>query len=800
MKLGCTLVRLGLVALSRFVFHVAVAAAAVACSPLGAPADLGTSASAVTTTITPSADTFVRDGTYASTSYGLATTIEVKNDNANFYRTGFLTFNFSTYSGGNPSSAKLRVYLTASGTDATRMITAYRVPTETWSESVTWNTQPALGSTITSTSVGSTTGTWYEFDVTSYVASNMTDKVVSFALKVTSALSGNSLCTFSSREGAHPPELVITSTGGGPTTPTVITSAASAIGQTAATLNGSADPNGAATTGHFRYATTNPGSCNETFGTRAPSSGGSSLGSGSSAVAYSQVLSGLTASTTYYYCAIANNSAGTGFGSPHSFTTSGSVSGPTAPPQAVAAGFHTLTFDDEFDSASISPDNTGNYNWYTNQSYGFPHLPATGYSVSGGMLKLTDNFDAEGLVSYCPNSSGKTFQWGYFEASLRFQHWDRTTSIPVNRGWPAFWMMPLEHSNGSASRWAELDVMEAYPSEKQANDMGPYKFYGTSYAATQHDWTTSTHAQNCNNTIFYPQGTDYSQFHRYGVLWQPGRTTWYFDDKPVTRNTWAPGATYSVIDAEHMYLILNTAKAGTGTWPMDVDWVRVWQGGSGCTSMTFANDSVSPTGVVSAGSTVTVGCDYGAQGNFVAADIDGVSCMATGYQGNKRMFNCTAPSVVGMYTPHCKVVSTSENKCPRTDDANGRITVSTGMTWVEENSGSITYTGSWTDQTYASSHGGGDRYAYGPATASLTFTGTKIIVLTRSNNRTGNADIYIDGSKVTTISSHTPTCPPGDFQHELYKNISLSSGSHTIKIEPSTSADAVDLDAFEYGP
>ena len=38
----------------------------------------------------------------------------------------------------------------------------------------------------------------------------------------------------------------------------------------AATLNGTANPNGAPTTGWFRYATTNPGTCNDTFGTRAP--------------------------------------------------------------------------------------------------------------------------------------------------------------------------------------------------------------------------------------------------------------------------------------------------------------------------------------------------------------------------------------------------------------------------------------------------------------------------------------------------------------------------------------------------
>lgn len=53
--------------------------------------------------------------------------------------------------------------------------------------------------------------------------------------------------------------------------PTVTTDAATNVATSTATLNGSANPNGATTTGWFRYSTTNPGSCNDTFGTRTPS-------------------------------------------------------------------------------------------------------------------------------------------------------------------------------------------------------------------------------------------------------------------------------------------------------------------------------------------------------------------------------------------------------------------------------------------------------------------------------------------------------------------------------------------------
>jgi hypothetical protein len=102
---------------------------------------------------------------------------------------------------------------------------------------------------------------------------------------------------------------------------TASTLAATGIAAAGATLNGSANPNGSAATGWFRYATTNPGTCNDTFGTRAPTSGGASLSSGTTTVPFSQTLTGLTGGTTYYFCAIASNAGGTRFGSVLSFTT-----------------------------------------------------------------------------------------------------------------------------------------------------------------------------------------------------------------------------------------------------------------------------------------------------------------------------------------------------------------------------------------------------------------------------------------------------------------------------------------------
>ena len=96
--------------------------------------------------------------------------------------------------------------------------------------------------------------------------------------------------------------------------PSVITSDATNLTRTTGTLTGYANPDGAATTGWFRFSTSSPGDCNDTFGTRAPTTGGLALGAGTSTVTFAQAITGLTPATTYYYCALAANAVDLSWG------------------------------------------------------------------------------------------------------------------------------------------------------------------------------------------------------------------------------------------------------------------------------------------------------------------------------------------------------------------------------------------------------------------------------------------------------------------------------------------------------
>ncbi|HMF41847.1 MAG TPA: hypothetical protein VKQ32_14315 [Polyangia bacterium] len=193
--------------------------------------------------------------------------------------------------------------------------------------------------------------------------------------------------------------------------PGVTTVAASGLSGTAATLNGNANPNGSPTTGWFRYATTSPGSCNDTFGTRMPASGGASIGSGNSPVDYAQALTGLTPGTTYFYCALAQNGAGTSVGSVLSFTTPVAPSVSTDPASGVSSTTATL-------NGSANPHGAATTGWFRydttspgscDDSFG-TRVPAT----SGGSMLGAGTSD----VNFSQAITGLTANTTYYYCAI----------------------------------------------------------------------------------------------------------------------------------------------------------------------------------------------------------------------------------------------------------------------------------------------------------------------------------------------------------------------------------------------
>jgi len=100
--------------------------------------------------------------------------------------------------------------------------------------------------------------------------------------------------------------------------PTATTTAATGVGPTAATLSGTVNPDGLATTYQFEYGTST------SYGSVAPASP-ASAGSGTSAVQESVNLTGLSPATTYDFEIVATSASGTTDGGNETFTTSTSL-------------------------------------------------------------------------------------------------------------------------------------------------------------------------------------------------------------------------------------------------------------------------------------------------------------------------------------------------------------------------------------------------------------------------------------------------------------------------------------------
>jgi hypothetical protein len=185
------------------------------------------------------------------------------------------------------------------------------------------------------------------------------------------------------------------------TPPGATTGAATAIGTTTATLNGTVDPNSRETTFYFEYGTST------SYGTKTAAK---SAGSGASPQNEAVAISKLQVGKTYHFRIVATSDAGTTTGADATFTTSSAPVAATGDASPVAVTTATLR-------GRVTPNGLATTWWFeygTSLSYGSKtasHSAGSGTSarsVSTGITKLAAGRSYHYRL-VAQNSSGRVF-------------------------------------------------------------------------------------------------------------------------------------------------------------------------------------------------------------------------------------------------------------------------------------------------------------------------------------------------------------------------------------------------------
>ena len=171
--------------------------------------------------------------------------------------------------------------------------------------------------------------------------------------------------------------------------PTAITGPVSVVGPSSATVSGTVDPGGQATTWFVEYGTST------SYGTQSASA---SAGSGSANVAVSRALSGLASGTTYHYRVVATNGAGTSRGADGIFTTSAAPAAVTGAATGVTPTTATL-------NGSVDPNGRAT-TWY------FEYGPSTSYGTTTAVKDAGSGGSAVAVSAALANlARGRTYHY-----------------------------------------------------------------------------------------------------------------------------------------------------------------------------------------------------------------------------------------------------------------------------------------------------------------------------------------------------------------------------------------------------
>ncbi|NEX62718.1 glycoside hydrolase family 16 protein [Noviherbaspirillum galbum] len=230
-------------------------------------------------------------------------------------------------------------------------------------------------------------------------------------------------------------------------------------------------------------------------------------------------------------------------------------------PYGQEADNYVLSFRDEFDGDRLDASKWNDHIWYDKPR------ATHDFGVADGMLRIWPQPDENGEFKQRILTTARKFDqtYGYFEMEAR---------LPTGAGcWPAFWLLNSDAPPGEP----EIDIMEAYSGDKTgywADARRRPIRYGVSYYQNGNGQPGphATHAHHAGDLS--------SDFHKYGLKWEPDKLSFYFDGKLIHAA--------SVRMNKRMYVLLNM-QYGSASGPVDsttplgpknafeVKYVRAWK-------------------------------------------------------------------------------------------------------------------------------------------------------------------------------------------------------------------------------
>lgn len=285
-----------------------------------------------------------------------------------------------------------------------------------------------------------------------------------------------------------------------------------------------------------------------------------------------------------------------------------------APKPAKDAGMEDLTFVDEFDSDStIDKYATGKdgYKWYVTRQWNAGTVTPNDYTVKDGIISLHDNnpvFNITLSTMDINTKVGWTYNLGYLETRLRIVEPNLHEYMPgMSGGIPAIWSFAYQKwlNDSTYKHHVEIDWLEYWGRDLEKWPQYPDGYY----TVTLHDQQNPNFTDEFDEVWFsnsnsYCNGLGDGEWHVMGWLWVQDAIIAYIDGEEVFRIQYDENGEPSCSVNAHGNLIFDFTSvfshcnvqdvvlyiAGAYDKPLELDYVRIWQGGSGSIDLPEIND------------------------------------------------------------------------------------------------------------------------------------------------------------------------------------------------------------------